>query len=308
MAPVYRNRSGQAPLPFLPLAKVNTTAATDISEMYANVKRTLSVGYTRFHELPEFQKLKGHNKPICIVGGGPSLKNPSVLKELKDMSKRSPVMAAGSSHDWLIRNDIHPDYTSICDADPVTSLYIREVNNNPNAKYLLATCVAENTFNAIDKNKIYIWHCHSDEVFAKIQEDNLEEEYHGVGGGCTVGLRCISLCAMLGYSNLHFFGFDSCLGTDDDHHAYNFEDEERESLGQLHQIRIGLDPARGGQGPTSKVYICAGYQLAQVSHFQEFYLAHKGMFVPTFHGEGLLKDTYEMMCKAEREEMERAST
>lgn len=306
MSLVYRNRAGQQPLPYIPLAKVNTMAATAIDEMYANVKRSVQAGYKRFNELPEFQKIKGRTFPISIVGGGPSLKKPEVQKELKELAKRGPIMAAGSSHDWLIRNGIHPDYTSICDADPITALYARECNDNPNAKYLLATCVAKETFDIFDRNKIYIWHCHSDEIYEKIRQDSLEKEYHGVGGGCTVGLRSISLCAMLGYSNIHFFGFDSCL-SEEEHHAYEFQDETKESLGQLHKIRLGIPPEKGGNGPTEKVYICAGYQLAQASHFQEFYLAHKGMFVPTFHGEGLLKDQFEMMMEAERKEMERAN-
>jgi len=305
MGLVYRNRAGQQPLPYIPLKSVNTTAATAIDEMYANVKRSVHAKYKRFHELPEFQKLKGHNKPIIIVGGGPSLNKPEVQQELKDMAKLGPIMAAGSSHDWLIRFGIHPDYTSVCDADPVTALYLKEHNSNPNAKYLLASCVSEDTYNLIDRERIYMWHCHSDEVLAKMKEDRLENgTYHGVGGGCTVGLRSISLCMMLGYTNIHFFGFDSCL-SDEEHHAYTFQDEERETLGQIYPIALGVDPERGGSGPTSKVYMCAGYQLAQVTQFQECYLAHKSMFVPTFHGPGLLKDTYDMICKVETEELER---
>lgn len=305
MGLVYRNRVGQQPLPYIPIKSVNTTTATAIDDMYANVKRSVSAGYNQFHLMPGFKVLKGHDKPITIVGGGPSLKLPEVQEELREMAKLGPVIAAGSSHDWLIRFGIHPDYTAICDADPITALYITEKNNNPNAIYLVASCVHEKTYNLIERDRIYMWHCHSDEIFAKMKEEQLfKGEYHGVGGGCTVALRCISLSMMMGYSNIHMFGMDSCI-TNTEHHAYDFESEDEE-LGQIYNIALGLEPAYGGTGPTSKSYKCAGYQLAQVSHFQEFYLAHKGTFIPTFHGPGLLKDMYDMIVKAEMADIERA--
>jgi hypothetical protein len=297
---VYRNRVGQAPLSYIPLKSVNTTAASSIEDMYANVKRSVKAEYHRFHDLPEFRVLKGHNKPISIVGGGPSLKKPEVQKELKEMAKRGPLLAAGSSHDWLIKFGLYPEYTAVCDADPVTALYLKEKNTNPNAKYLLASCVHEDTYNLVPREQVYMWHCHSDEVLERMKEDKLEEIYQGVGGGCTVGLRAISLCMMLGYSNIHFFGFDSCL-SDEEHHAYGFEDETRETLGTIHKIRLGISQERGGT-PGEKVYYCAGYQLAQASHFKEFYVAHSEMFIPTFHGEGLLKDQYDLIRKLEDEE------
>ena len=311
---VFRNKSRMQPPSFLPIGVINTTAATSTDEMYENIKYNIVKGYTRFHELPEFQKIKNINDPISIVGGGPSLKYKKVQEELVKLSKLGPVIAAGSSHDWLIRFGIHPDYTVICDPDPITGEYIKENNNNPNSKYLLASCVSPLVYAKIPKNKIAMWHCHSDSVYERMKKDKLEKQYNGVGGGCTVGLRSISIAIMLGYSDIHFFGFDSCMYTKDEHHAYDFQDEDKEFIGQLFTIKLGVNKEEepyydGPSGPIEKEYLCAGYQLAQVANFKEYYLAHRNIFNPTFHGDGLLKDQLEILRKLERSSvsMERAA-
>ncbi len=278
------------PSSFIPLAFVNTTAATAIDDMYNNVKTNLQGGYKRFHELPGFQSIRGPDFPIALVGGGPSIKNYEVFKSLMTfINGGTPVMCAGSPHDWLIQNNVHPDITVVCDADPITALYLKEKNKNPNAIYLLASCCDPGIYKLFDKDRIYMWHCHSDEVFKRIEQDKLEQEYQGVGGGCTVGLRCISLAIMLGYTNQQIFGYDSCVASETEHHAYEFQDAEKESLGDIHRIQLGINPEYGGSGAdTSKTYLAAGYQVAQVAQFKEFYMAHYHIFKPVFHGDGML--------------------
>lgn len=301
---VHRNRAG-APLDFIPLGTVSTTTATGIDEMYANIEMNIKAGWPRFNDLPEYEKIKGHQNPIVIVGGGPSLKRPEVFAELTAMyDAGAPIFAAGSSHDWLIKNGIHPRYTGVCDADPITARYTQEKNLHPQAQYLLASCVSKAQYDAVPKDRIVMWHCHSPEIQERIRAGGLEKHYYGVGGGCTIGLRAIALSTMLGYTNQHLFGFDSCV-SEDEHHAYDFVDPEKEDLGQLIPIRIGNPQVGIPQGTTT--YLCAGYQLAQVSHFKDYYLAHRAIFTPTIHGGGMMKALLDVVIRTIEIESERAA-
>ena len=131
-----------------------------------------------------------------------------------------------------------------------------------------------------------MWHCASDadqKVF-----DEVEPNYVAIGGGCTVGLRSISLAIMFGHNNIHLFGFDSALGNSGEHHAYPETDErEKHGLlgegGKIHQVQLGLN------GPSGTVYQCMGYQLAQMWHFKDMLMQNGHMFTPTIHGGGLLQ-------------------
>jgi len=87
----------------------------------------------------------------------------------------------------------------------------------------------------------------------------------------------------MGYKEIHLYGFDSCLGENQTHHAYNFSDH-REDLGVLREVKLDV--------PDSKTYICAGYHLAQVENFMKFYDVAKNFFRPVFHGEGYMQDRF----------------
>lgn len=271
-------------LPFFPLAHINTTAATPSNEAFENVKKNLIKNYPRMQALSEFTKVKGMGVPIALAGGGPSIK-----KELDNLRKFKTIIACGSSHDYLIKNDIIPTYCAVCDPDPIIINYLQL--KHPEVKYLIASACHENIFKYLEGMQIILWHCHSPEIGNKIFELEKEKNtnYEAIGGGCTVGLRSLSIAIMFGYGNIHLFGFDSCM-SENEHHAYEFFDPEKEQMGELYKIRIGMDKARD-----DKTYLCAGYQLAQVAHFKDFYIAYREVFKPTFHGTGLLPDFMQMI-------------
>ena len=177
----------------------------------------------------------------------------------------------------MMQNGIIPTYTVLCDPDAITANYITKTDTE--TKYLVASCCDEKVFEALKDQQILIWHCHSEEQSKELL--TIEEDYQGVGGGCTVGLRSISIAMMLGYSNIHLYGFDSCLGENDKHHSYDFTDSTEE-IGKIYDIKIGY------RGPGERIFRCAGYQLAQASHFKEFISMYGDYFTPTFHGDGLL--------------------
>lgn len=266
---------------FVRLNSVTTTTATPEHVMFDNITKNSKKGIPFLHQMPYFKQVKDKNERIAIVGGGPSLKD-----NLEELKKFNVIIAAGSVHDYLVENGIVPSFATACDPDPITANYFSKPMNN--TTYLIATGCDEKVFEVLQGKNIVVWHCYSDASREKFLE--LDPNFQAVGGGCTVGLRSISIAIMLGYTNLNFFGFDSCLGYNSEHHAYGFTDEsEYAGLGTIYKMRLGEDK------PTSRTYEVAGYQLAQARHYQQFWETYGNMFTATFYGEGLLPELAKMM-------------
>lgn len=276
--------------PFFPLDQINTVAATPSEESFKYIQENLKGNYPRFNSLTEFKKLKDIN-PIVLVGGGPSLK-----KNVQELKNFRTIIACGSVHDFLLENNIVPTYTLVCDPDPITINYLKF--KHPETKYLIASCCHPDIFRHLNGFQVILWHCHSPDNGPKIEEIEKEMgiDYEAVSGGCTVGLRAISVALMLGYSNIHFYGFDSCMA-ETDHHAYEYSDPTKEVDGEIYNIKIGM---YGVQEP--KVYRCQGYHMAQLQHFRQFYIEFGHLFIPTFHGEGMMPD-YMRMLQREQQKM-----
>lgn len=272
-------------IPFVKLQGVSTQTATDVSDFIKNMRLNLKKNYKTIRAVPGFQVIKGHDKPIALLGGGPSIKKE--IEQIKTFqAKGYETIACGSSHDWLIENEIIPTYCAVCDPDPISIEYLKKKHKD--VIYLIAFSCDEKILEYLSDQTVYLWHCHSDEAYNLIKDEI--NEYDGISGGCTVGLRAISIAMMFGYTNIHFWGFDSCQGENDAHHAYEFATEaEAWQTKEIYKIKMG------GNSPDPKTYYCLGYQLAQAYHFQMFYDAHNSMFTPTFHGEGMLADFMKLL-------------
>jgi len=274
---------------------VATSAAIASGDQLVNVRINMGKDYPRFEKLPEFNKLKGNTKKIALVGGGPSLKNN--LEELKTFKT---IISCGSVHDYLMSVGIVPTYAANCDPDKISSYYFTKPDSE--IKYLISSNSHPSVFETLKDYQVVMWHCHSDEQKEELIKLETEKgnTYNGVGGGCTVGLRSICLALSMGYSNIHFFGFDSCVADEEgkEHHAYGYASDEEEKImdKKIHKIRLGH-----AEGPSSKEYYVVGYQLAQLENFKDFYCAHRMYFKPTFHGGGAL-DAFHKMIESDLEQ------
>lgn len=270
-------------VPFSPLLGINTQAATPSSVAFENVKLSLDRKLPWITNLPEFQRIKGNNKKIALIAGGPSVEHYA-----DDIKQFKTTMVCGSSNDWAMNNGIIPTYSVICDPDPISINYYSKLDTE--TKYMIASCCDPKIFEHLKSMQVVQWHCHSDEVKAKLDENNLGGDYHGISGGCTVGLRAISMAIMLGYSNIHMFGYDSCLGREDKHHAYDFSDKSEE-LGVIYNIKVGGETLE----KDAILFKCAGYQLAQAVNFKEFYVNFREYFNPVIYGNGLIAEMFKHM-------------
>ncbi len=269
---------------------IQTNSATSTDVMFENVIKNMKLKLPMFESLVEYNKVKGKDKKIALIGGGPSLKN-----NLDELREFKTTIACGSVHDYLITKGIIPTYAANCDPSPVCANYYSKPDSE--VKYLIASNADAKVIEALKDTQLIMWHCHSEELqerMINLSRETYKTDYQAVGGGCTIGLRGISLAMCMGYTNIHFFGFDSCMGEDGtQHHAYAWSDpEESKLIEKVHRIQLGPE-----SGPTSKAYYVAGYQLAQLENFKEFYCNHHAYFNPTFHGGGALSDYYDLITQ-----------
>ena len=272
------------------LAGITTQTATPAAEGMDNVRVNVDRPFPWFHDkypVKEADLVPG--KRIAIVGGGPTIK-----KTVDELADFETIIACGSVHDWLQANSPRlPTYCAVCDPDPVMANYLRAPDHD--TKYLISSHCSKTVFDALDGHDIEMWHCWPVGAGDQETRDFLQEKtpnWIAVGGGCTVGLRALTLALMMGFTELHFFGLDSCMGmSDDEHHAYPFTDVTKEFLGDIYDLRVGM----GENNPHVKQYRVAGYQLAQAEHYKQMLMTFGHLFRPVFHGPGLLADMQAMI-------------
>lgn len=279
------------------LAGITAYAAHPSSFQINNIRENMKLNLPMISTLPEYSKAKGSDKKIALVGGGSSIKN--TYHELKEFRT---IFSCGSVNDFLMEHGIIPTYAVSCDPDPVMKNYF--TRKDTEVKYLLSTTTHPDLVKDFSSNyQVIQWHCHSDDLqeeIHKLEKDRGNDIYAAIGGGCTVGLRTISLAVMFGYSNLHFFGFDSCMGENDEHHAYKYSTKE-EIMPNEQTYTIRLGSSKGYVGDRS--YTVCGYQLAQLENFKDFYCHHWDKFTPTFHGGGALSDYYDVIKVGAKEQI-----
>ena len=254
---------------------VQVSMATSLDTVMSNIGLCKVGGYKYIHDIEDWRELV----PIAIVGGGPSLAG-----ELDKLRKYKYVMACGSVHDFLCERGIWPNWTVVCDPDPIVNNYLKYAKHNAfEGKYLIASQCSPETFKYLNANKIYAWDAAGGGV-----------EFPGrtipIAGGCTVGTRAIIIAHNFGYENIHLFGFDTCVG--EKHHAYDFSDESVENIGDIMEITLEGD---------DKKFNVAGYMLGQLFDFKEILSAYAHKIKFTIHGYGLLKHLMDISEKQRQE-------
>lgn len=252
------------------------TTAKSVEDIQKNIRFNVSRPKVEVASLPEWRD----NTPIAIVGGGPSLKD-----TIANLVNYKYVMVCGSAHDFVIQNSrCHINWVIVCDPDKLVVNYLQE-KPSIDTKYLIASQCDPSVFEYLKHEKVYIWHSKGgDEDYSIFGDNKLV-----LGGGCTVGTRAMVMALAMGFSQIHLYGFDTCLGKDYRHHAYDFNDPEKETLGNIHEIAL--------DGPNGKKFNVAGYMLGQLFDFQKLLEAYSHRMEVKVFGEGLLKHLMDLAAK-----------
>jgi uncharacterized Rossmann fold enzyme len=206
------------------------------------------------------KKEPGHSGVAVIVGGGPSLKDHLFRVRGRQMAK-AKVFACGNAANYLLENQITPDYQILLDARAENAFFVVP---DPTVKFIASQCDPRTWkkggigFHAMQTSYMHL----------------IEHEEMLVGGGSTVGLKAIAIAYALGFRNFHLFGFDSSY-SEDSHHAYpqSLNDKERRM-----EVKCG-----------GKTFTCAPWMVTQAEEFKELarVLVEMGCTF-SIHGEGLI--------------------
>lgn len=232
-----------------------------------NVKKNIKRDILRFLSLPFL--LQKREDPIAIVGGGPS-----IHRYLDEIRKFKFIMAAGSSHDFLVENGIIPTFAVATDPKDETAEYYKKAT--PTTNYLLASQCPPRLFDMLEGKNVVIWHFHD-----QVDEIHYEGE-KSICWGCMVGVNCIQLALYLGFQQHHYFGYDCSLDGLNTH-AYDVGVEE------ITNIWKGRTEATIGEGPDARKYWTTTSLICQATHFFGIYRSNDGNYLKGYvYGDGML--------------------
>lgn len=151
------------------------------------------------------------SEPMACVSFGPSLKN--TWEKIKDFKY---VMSCSGSHKFLVEHGITP--THHIDVDPREHKIKLIGEPQKTCEYLIASTCHPKLIDYLQNAgcTVKLWH-----IF-----DSEEEGYRilpqgewMVTGGCSVGVRTMTLARFLGFTDLHIFGQDGSFQNGESSHA-----------------------------------------------------------------------------------------
>lgn len=239
---------------------------TSSEELSDNIDYALSLDIPHIN-----QEEAPHDKSLCIIGGGPSLK--IYLTDLrKRQSEGQIIWALNNSFKWLIERGIYPDGHLILDAREENAAFVPE---STKAVLLYASQCHPKTLDAgrASGGQLHLWHAQIDGIIPRLAAAGYEEGKL-VGCGDTVGMKALGLAQLTGFRDVHLFGYDSSY-EGEANHAYAQPLNDGEELKEV--------TANGNK------FICAAWMALQAEQFRELapMMVANGMGI-SVHGYGLL--------------------
>lgn len=229
-----------------------------------NVQASLDRNTPRFADLPGLGTGTG---PVAIVGGGPSLR--SELENLKAFP--GSIIGCGSVHDYLIDQGIPPKYHTLVDPDPIVTQWLTKPHTD--VTYLVASQCHPDVFTRLSGHDIRLWH-----AFVIRDDGTGFISFNGeptIPGGDFVIGRAWPMAAVMGYSDLHFYGFDCSFPIGcKSQHAYDYEWAREE-------------PCWATAEHTGEKFATTPGWMAQLNVFMKMLASSAGRFTVTIHGESL---------------------
>lgn len=243
-------------------------------------------------QLPQLGVYSTQPVTICIIGGGWSLNDPKVYKELQKLyMDGAKIVALNGSAKWCTEHNFRVSLHIILDARECNVAFVEEEIEG--CRYLIASQCHPSLFDALEDRDVHMFHLANSESEDPIY-DELDEYYVGrwtkVPSAGTVGIVAPLVCRALGFQDQHLFGLDSCLApSDNSHHAY----AQSWNDGETH-----ADFESNG-----RVFRCTAWMASQAQTFIEMlseYGAENNIKM-TVHGDGLIAHMIECALQSETE-------
>ena len=166
-------------------------------------------------KIPVFRRKQKRQGSFIFVAGGPTLLD--YLEEVKERHKNGEfICTSNKTYDFLISQGVIPDACMVIDPKEIVQTYIK--NPNKNSTFYIGTVCYKKVFeNLIDAGmnveKLLIGYGLSDEEDIKLQKELYTGNIDYLVGGTMAGLRAMNFCALMGFSKVEYYGFDSCFST-----------------------------------------------------------------------------------------------
>lgn len=240
------------------------TLNTEIEIIKDHMRSCAKTDYQLIHPCP-LQETE-----VMLLCGGPSL-NDYTDEIIELRAKGMPMITTNGTYNWAINHGMKPSMQLIIDAREFNKRFVRPVVDD--CKYMIASQCHPEVFKGLPIDRTYAWHVGLAEEEAELL-DELYEIWFPCPGGSTVTLRGLCLLRMLGFHNIHMYGFDSCY-RDDDHHAYDQPENDYKS--RTIPVSVG-----------GKVFWCDGWMYSQAHEFMQLVGKFGDEFQLNVKGDGLI--------------------
>ena len=163
--------------------KIQARCVVDAEGRIDHIKAALERG------LEEFGPSDPHEKEICVVGSGPSVK--SQIKKIRALKKKGAmVLAIKGAHDFLIQNKVIPHAAVAVDPLPhIVRCFRKKLPEHDITRpaYLIASQCHKEVFDYLSDQRVILWH-----MLATSSAELLRKKIQ-IGGGSTSGSRGIVL-------------------------------------------------------------------------------------------------------------------
>jgi len=178
-----------------------------IPEFLRDLQIQANVARPNVGRIERVDELRQH--PIALVNFGPSLGQ--TWEAIRDFKH---VMSCSGAHQFLVDHGIIPTWH--VDVDPRAHKVKLLGTPQRETEYLLAATCHPDLFDHLADYNVKLWH-----IFDATAEGlrMLPFGEWAVTGGCSVGVRLLTLARFLGFTDFHIFGMDGCFAGDDSHAA-----------------------------------------------------------------------------------------
>lgn len=213
---------------------------------------------------------------LAIAAGGPSL-----AETWQAAAGGADLWALNGAYDFFLDRGVIPDGCVILDARESNARFVQRAH--PDTHFYIASQCHPAVFDALKRRDVTLWHSgEARHIEAAILERAKGRDTAYVCGGGTVGLKALMLAHIVGYRDLHLFGYDSCYRGDEGHGYAQHQPEDR------------VEARFNG-----KTYSCAPWMVQQAQQFPEHVKALRDAGTSlTIHGDGLIAATAEAMNAA----------
>ena len=198
----------QNPLRALP--PVRTRCKFSEKEMLVNLGANLK------RNLPTIYELKDkYSGPAIVIGGGPSVDGQ--IEKIKELvAKGYPLFVIERMYPWCAKHGLIPDFVVALDASDGVEDGFTDICQT--TKHLVVATINPVVFDVLKGREVYIFSGVAGS-FPSAQKEWAENGHSRVmivNTGSTVVLGSVFLALVLGFRNIHLFGFD-CMVKDADH-------------------------------------------------------------------------------------------